>query len=93
MSRFDKVLATAWILGLASLLTDVSTEMIHSVLPNYMSVVLKASFTQIGLIEGAAEALASLLVFMAFIWASARGCFPLWYRDWCRTICAVQLLV
>lgn len=61
MGRFDKVPVTVWILGLASLLTDVSTEMIHAVLPNYMSVVLKTTFTQIGLIEGSAEALASCL--------------------------------
>ncbi len=61
MGRFDKVPAAVWILGLASLLTDVSTEMIHAVLPNYMAVVLKTTFTQIGLIEGAAEAFASCL--------------------------------
>ncbi len=53
--------ATVWVLGLASLLTDVSTEMIHAILPNYMAVVLKTSFTNIGLIEGAAEAFASCL--------------------------------
>jgi MFS family permease len=61
MGRFDKVPATVWILGFASLLTDVSTEMIHAVLPNYMAVVLKITFTQIGLIEGGAEAVASCL--------------------------------
>ncbi len=61
MGRFDKVPATVWVLGFCSLLTDVSTEMIHAVLPNYMSVVLKTTFTQIGLIEGVAEALASCL--------------------------------
>jgi MFS family permease len=61
MGRFDKVPVTVWILGFASLLTDVSTEMIHAVLPNYMSVVLKTTFTQIGLIEGGAEAVASCL--------------------------------
>ena len=52
---------TVVVLGLASLLTDVSTEMIHAVLPNFMSTVLKIGFAEIGFIEGLAETVASLL--------------------------------
>ncbi len=53
--------ATVWILGIASLLNDVSTEIIHSVLPLYMVTALGASFIAVGLLEGTAEALASVL--------------------------------
>ena len=56
-----KVPLTVWILGLASLLTDVSTELIHGLLPNFMVSVLKASYAQVGLIEGLAESLAAVL--------------------------------
>jgi MFS family permease len=51
---------TVWILGFASLLTDVSSEMIHSVLPLFL-VSLGAGASMIGLIDGVAEAIASSL--------------------------------
>lgn len=49
---------TVWILGFVSLLMDVSSEMIHSLLPVFMTVVLGASATTVGVIEGIAEATA-----------------------------------
>lgn len=52
---------TVWVLGMSSLLTDVSTELIHGLLPNYLVSVLKASYSQVGLIEGLSESLASML--------------------------------
>lgn len=45
-----------WILGFVSLLMDVSSEMIHSLLPMFMVSVLGASALAVGLIEGVAEA-------------------------------------
>ena len=48
-------------LGLVSFLTDVSSEMIFTLLPLFLSNVLHAPTTVIGLIEGAAESIASLL--------------------------------
>ncbi len=48
-------------LGFVSLLTDVSTEMIIPVLPLFVTVALRASVSSLGLIEGVAEATASLL--------------------------------
>ena len=45
-----------WALGFVSLLMDVSSEMIHSLLPLFLSGVLGASMATIGLIEGLAEA-------------------------------------
>src|SRR5438876_12398607 len=47
-----------WILGFVSLLMDVSSEMIHSLLPLYLTVGLGASAVAVGLIEGVAEATA-----------------------------------
>lgn len=49
-----------WVLGMVSLLTDVSSEMIHGVLPLFL-VQLGAGVALIGLIEGIAEATASLV--------------------------------
>jgi MFS family permease len=48
-------------LGVVSLLTDVSTEMIIPVLPLFVTGVLRASVASLGVIEGVAESTASLL--------------------------------
>lgn len=50
-----------WILGLVSLLMDVSSEMIHSLLPLFLVSTLGASPLAIGLIEGLAESLALIV--------------------------------
>lgn len=50
-----------WILGLASMLTDTSSEMIHCLLPMFLVVSLGASVTIVGLIEGIAESIASVM--------------------------------
>ena len=52
---------TVWILGFASLLNDVSTEMIHSILPLFLVGSLGASLTTVGFIEGLAESIGSVL--------------------------------
>lgn len=49
------------ILGLVSLLTDISSEMVYPLVPLYLTAVLGASPSVLGLIEGIAESLASLL--------------------------------
>jgi MFS family permease len=48
-----------WVLGFVSLLTDISSEMIHALLPFYMVVVLGTSALAVGVIEGIAEATAA----------------------------------
>ena len=48
-------------LGLVSLLTDASSEMIYPLLPSFLTGVLRAGPAFLGLVEGAAEALASVL--------------------------------
>lgn len=56
------------ILGIVSLLTDVSTEMVYPLLPLFLSTTLGASPAIIGIIEGIAESLASVLkVFSGYI--------------------------
>lgn len=49
-----------WALGFVSLLMDLSSEMIHAVLPVYLVVVLGTSTLTVGIIEGVAEATASI---------------------------------
>ena len=48
-------------LGMVSLLTDVSSEMIYPLLPVFLTATLGASASMLGAIEGAAESTASLL--------------------------------
>lgn len=47
-----------WVLGFVSLLMDTSSEMIHGLLPVYLTGVLGASALTVGAIEGVAEATA-----------------------------------
>jgi len=49
------------ILGITSLLTDISSEMVYPVLPVFLVTTLGASPAILGMIEGIAESLASLL--------------------------------
>lgn len=49
-----------WVLGFVSLLMDVSSEMIHALLPIYLVTVLATSALTVGVIEGIAEATASI---------------------------------
>ncbi|MGG6896690.1 MULTISPECIES: MFS transporter [Rhizobium] len=49
-----------WALGFVSLFMDVSSEMIHALLPVYMVTVLGASTLSVGIIEGIAEATAAI---------------------------------
>jgi MFS family permease len=59
------------LLGWASLFTDAATEMIYPLLPVYLSRVLGASATSLGIIEGVAEGVNSLLK-IASGWLSDR---------------------
>ena len=48
-------------MGVGSLFMDISSEMIHSLLPIFMVAVLGASMVTVGIIEGIAEATAATL--------------------------------
>jgi MFS family permease len=49
-----------WVLGFVSMLMDISSEMIHALLPVYLVTVLGTSMVTVGFIEGVAEATASI---------------------------------
>ena len=49
-----------WTLGFVSMLMDISSEMIHALLPVYLVTVLGTSMLTVGVIEGIAEAAASI---------------------------------
>lgn len=59
--------------GLTSLLTDVSSEMVYAVLPLYLTAVLGASPAVLGVIEGTAESLSSLLRAFSGRWSDMIG--------------------
>jgi len=59
---------TIWMLGFVSLFTDMSSEIVHSLLPLLLATGLGASAITIGLIEGSAEALVMITkVFSGYI--------------------------
>ncbi len=49
-----------WVLGFVSLFMDISSELVHSLLPIFMTTVLGASMVTIGIIEGVAEGTAAI---------------------------------
>lgn len=57
----QKIPPSIWVLGFVSMLMDISSELIHSLLPVFLVSVLGASVFTVGLIEGTAEA-AALIV-------------------------------
>ncbi|MEZ5946759.1 MAG: MFS transporter [Hyphomonas sp.] len=59
---------TVWALGLVSLFMDVSSEMIHALLPLFLTASLGASVALVGLIEGVAESTAAIVkVFSGYL--------------------------
>ncbi len=55
---FSKIPPGVWALGFVSMLMDISSEMVHSLLPLFMVGTLGASALTVGLIEGVAESTA-----------------------------------
>ncbi|MDR1540435.1 MAG: MFS transporter [Clostridiales bacterium] len=55
------VISNIVILGLVSFFTDISTEMVYPIMPLYLTAILGASPAIIGVIEGIAESLATVL--------------------------------
>ena len=65
--------ATVWGLGFVSLFMDVSSEMIHSLLPVFLVTTLHASAMTIGLIEGLGEGVALLMKTVSGVWSDRMG--------------------
>lgn len=59
-SPFTGMPKSIWALGFGSLFMDMSSELIHSLLPIFMTTALGASMVTVGVIEGIAEATASV---------------------------------
>lgn len=57
----NQIPAGIWVLGFVSLLMDISSEMIHSLLPLFLVTTLEASAFAVGLIEGLAESTALIV--------------------------------
>ncbi len=53
--------SSIWVLGFVSLLMDISSELVHSLLPIFLVASLGASVATVGLIEGIAEATALIV--------------------------------
>ena len=59
-AQASRLPSTVWALGFVSLFMDASSELIHSLLPLFLSVSLGASTDAIGLIEGTADGIAQI---------------------------------
>ncbi len=51
---------TVWALGFVSMFMDISSEIVHALLPLFLTVTLGASVAMVGLIDGIAEATAAI---------------------------------
>ncbi|NDJ55576.1 MFS transporter [Enterobacteriaceae bacterium 4M9] len=60
-STLNRIPKGVWVVGGVSMLMDISSEIIHSLLPLFMATTLGASVILIGLIEGLAEATALII--------------------------------
>ncbi len=55
-----KIPKTVWVLGFVSMFMDISSEIIHALLPLFLTATLGISVAMVGLIDGVAEATASI---------------------------------
>ena len=60
-NTLGRIPAGIWMLGFVSMLMDISSEMVHSLLPMFMMGTLGASAVTVGLIEGLAESTALIV--------------------------------
>ena len=65
--------AGVWVLGGVSLLMDMASEMIHSLLPLFMVGALGASVVTVGWIEGLAESTALIVKVFSGVWSDRIG--------------------
>jgi MFS family permease len=61
VSALGRIPRGVWTLGFVSMCMDLSSELIHSLLPLYMAIGLAASTLTIGIVEGIAEATAMIV--------------------------------
>ena len=71
--RYRKLPRNVFAISLVSLLNDISSEIIYPLLPVFLSLTLGASPAIVGMIEGAAESLSSLLKLFSGYFSDRRG--------------------
>ena len=73
MTEVQRMPRGIWMLGFVSMLMDISSEMIHSLLPLFMVTVLGASAPSVGVVEGLAEATALIVKVFSGTLSDYRG--------------------
>lgn len=68
LTKLRRLPVSVWALGVASLLADVASEMIYPILPSFVTRTLRAGRGALGLIEGGADAVASLTKIASGLW-------------------------
>ncbi|MBI3280800.1 MAG: MFS transporter [Acidobacteria bacterium] len=71
--RANGITRNVFVLGLVSFFTDISSEMLYPIIPLFLTGTLRAPVPVIGLIEGAAEATASVLKALSGWWSDRSG--------------------
>src|SRR2546426_12313564 len=71
--RYRQLPGNVFAISLVSLLNDASSEIIYPLLPVFLSLTLGASPGIVGLIEGTAESISSLLKLFAGYFSDRRG--------------------
>ncbi len=66
---FEGITRNIFILGLVSLFTDLSSQMVFPLIPLFLTTVLGAGAYAVGIVEGAAETTASLLKVVSGYWS------------------------
>jgi len=72
-TTLGRIPSGVWVLGFVSMLMDISSEMIHSLLPLFLAASLGANALTIGLIEGLAESTALVVKVFSGVFSDALG--------------------
>lgn len=67
--KFSRLPAGVWILGFVSMLMDMSSELILSLLPVFMTTLLGAGMISVGIVEGFSEGAASMMKLLSGYWS------------------------
>ena len=78
IERLKSLPRTVWLLGLISLVNDSASDMIYPLVPLYLSSVLMAGPKALGLIEGIAESIGSVLKLVAGVLADRTHKIKYW---------------
>ncbi len=76
LSRIFQLPKTVWLIGFISFMNDSASEMLYPLIPLYLSSVLMSGPKVIGLIEGVAEATASIFKLVSGAYVICDGAHP-----------------